>query len=67
MKGSDTAWNRNGKAEPAHQREEERIDHVKPLKKRSRPYSRCRHQPVHGPDECGIGEEEPFPLHVQAA
>ena len=33
----------------------------------SRPYSACCHEPICHPDEEGIGKEEPFAVHLQAA
>ena len=67
VEGADAAGDRDCEAESADQRKEEGVDQVETFEEGSGPHCGCGHEPVHDPDEGGVGEEHPFALHAQAA
>ena len=67
VEGADAARYRYGEAETSDKRQEEGVYNVKTFEEGGRPHSGGGHEPVHAPDEGGVGEEKPFALHAQAA
>ena len=67
VEGADAAGYRDCKAEAADEREEKGVDEVEAVKERCGPHDGCCHEPVHDPDEGGVGEEKPFAVHAKTA
>lgn len=64
---ANAAWNGNCETKSADKGKEQGINYIQMAEEGCGPDGACCHEPVHTPDENGVGEEHPFAFHAKAA